>query len=59
VGLVQHYIQLVLGVTHQWHGADHSPPSSAKVKCEWSYTVCLLNNDTDYFSERPANKLAI
>lgn len=31
VELVQHCIQLVLGVAHEWHGADHSPPSSSRV----------------------------
>jgi hypothetical protein len=30
------------GVKQLGHGADHSPPSSAKVKNAWSYTSTLL-----------------
>jgi hypothetical protein len=50
VGLTQPPIQWVsralpLGVKWPGHEADHSPPSSAKVKNAWSYTstppICL------------------
>jgi hypothetical protein len=46
LGPAQHHIQWVLGalspgVKRLWHEADHSPPSSAKVKKRWSYTSTL------------------
>jgi hypothetical protein len=55
---------LSLEVKHLGHGADHSPPSSAKVKNVWSYTSisqyvfmawCLVkhrNNFTFTFTDR-------
>lgn len=31
-------VSLSQGVKQQWHEADHSPHTSAKVKNDWSYT---------------------
>jgi len=44
LGPTQHPIQEVPrtpipGINHPRHEVDHSPPSSAKVKNAWSYTI--------------------
>jgi hypothetical protein len=43
-----------LGVNRPWREVDHSPPSTAELKNEWSHTsaptVCLYDVRTDRFT---------
>jgi len=47
---------LFVGINQPWHEAYHSPPSSSKVKNEWSYTgnspVCIYGIHRDNFTFR-------
>jgi hypothetical protein len=45
VGPTQPPFQRVPGVTRPGHEVNHSPPSSAEVKNEWSYTSAVKGDN--------------
>jgi len=50
-------------VSNSWCEVNHSPPSSAEVKNEWSYTfappVCLYGLNRDKFTFRALNGISL